>query len=818
MKLYICEKPNQGRAFADALNIKGGSKNGYIEGDGIIVTWCIGHLLKPYDPVDYGEEYKKWSLDVLPILPRDKWSYKANPSTKAQLKVVKELISKADEVVICSDPDREGELIVVSLLEKYKFTGKRTRVWTSALNSVTLKKAISESFDAKKKYNGYLSAMTRQKADWIHGMNLTRAMTVANKGKVEKVLSIGRVQTAILNIIVMRDLEIENFISKDYFEMSSTFKIGSKDNNQDIKANWVMPKTFIEEGEDKCLDRTKIEEVVNRITGKNAKITKKDVTRKIESAPLLYSLSELQKECDKKLGMTPAQTLEIAQSLYETHKATSYPRTDCQYLNLEQFNEIDQVFNAMIKSDNGIESLLLNADKKKKTKVWNTKKVEASAHHAIIPTIEKFNISALSDIEYKVYDLIRRRYIAQFYPEAESDSTNIEIICDNELFKTTGSIPILSGWKDILDKKSETKDLPNVNKGDELYDARPFLEIKKTKPPARYNASSILDVMLNPSKFVENKDSKNILKETDGIGTEATRAGILDLLTKREYTKNDKRNVISTTKGRMLIKYAPEQSKSVEMTAYWESQLLKIESGELDQAEFLSKQEEILTEILDEIKSGKCTFETSIDSLYNCPNCDSGLRKIKSKKNGKTYWVCTAGDQCKSIFQDSRGKPLYPKKVDQGSVEHICEVCKKDKLTRKISKKDTFYWQCEGSECKQFYSDDNMTPKIYKKEVVEQSDIKYKCFSCKKNDLERKKGQYGFYWNCSSCKTNFKDDNLKPIEPAPKPKSDYKCDKCKTGYLTIRKGAKGDFWGCNSFPKCKNTVKDDNGKPENFKK
>jgi len=815
MQLFICEKPSQAKDYAKALGIKGGQKQGYIQGDNLQITWCIGHLLTPLNPDDYGEQYKKWNLTELPILPRDKWDWKPNPQTKAQLKVVRELLKTAKEVVIASDADREGELIVVAILEKYKFQGSRTRVWTGALDKATLTKAIKNRKDAKETFNEYLSASTRQKADWIHGMNLTRGMSVINQGRVEGVLSIGRVQTAVLNFIVMRDLEIENFRASDFYDMTSTFQLSEGF----LKTEWNMPKSFLDPVDGRCIDKSKIEAVVAKVKGKDGIISKSEKTRKSESAPLLFSLSELQTECDAKYGIDVGETLTIAQALYETHKATTYPRSDCQYLNMEQFSEIGQVFAAMRKSDPNtkeITDFLDGADQTKKTKIWNSKKVADSAHHAIIPTLSPFNISALNDREAKVYDLIRRRYIAQFYPEAESDSTKIEITCEGEVFKASGTMPVSAGWKVVIGKKSESKELPVVNKGDTVTDAKPKIESKKTKPPARYTSGTLISTMKNAAKFVEDKNAKSILKGTEGIGTEATRSNIIDVLFARDYVKKDKKNVISTVKGRSLIEYAPAKAKSIEMTAFWESQLEQISKGKMLPSDFLSNQEIVLNEMLEEIKSGKCTFKKAIGSLYNCPKCQSGLRKIKSKKNNKTYWVCMAGDTCKTIFPDSRGKPFIPKPVDQGTVAHSCEICKTGKLERKLSQKSVNYWQCQEASCKQFYSDDNMIPKLYVKEVIEQGTAEHSCFECNKDKLERKKGQYGFYWKClgAKCGKNFKDKDMAPIKPAPKPTSEHKCPNCKPGRLIKRTGKKGDFWGCNAFPKCKTIVSDKDGNPD----
>lgn len=815
MKLYICEKPSQGRSYAEALNAKN-SRDGYIEdGNGIYITWCFGHLLTALDPVDYGEEYKKWGLKSLPLFPKEKWGTRVAKDKVKQYKVIKSLVDKADEIYIASDADREGEAIVVSLLEKMGYQGPRKRVWTGALDAETIRKAIKNSVDAKEKFVLYEAADTRMKADWIHGINLTRAMTVANQGFMEGIFSVGRVQTAVLNMIVKRDFEIENFKAKDYYEMSCLFNTPEGD----LKAGWNMPKSFLDEEEGKCLDKDKVKEVVDKLKGKDGEVTLSEKTRKKEAPPLLFSLSGLQKECNKLFGYDMKDVLDIAQSLYETHKATTYPRTDCEYINMEQFELVGKTFKAMANSDpsnSEIQDFIARSDQSKKSKAWNSKKV--TAHHAIVPNIANFDMNKLSEKEKKVYDLIRRRYIAQFFPDAESDSSKLEITCEGELFKLSGSMPVSAGWKEVIGKKAESKELPPLKKGDKVTNAKPKLETKKTKPPARYNDASLLEAMINAAKFVEDSKYKKLLKGTEGIGTEATRAGIVDILFQREYVKKQKKNIISTEKGRALIEVAPEQSKSIELTAYWESQLEKIANGELRPDAFLADQETLLNEMMDEIKSGKCTLKKAVGTLYSCPKCEAGLRQIKSKKNGKKYWVCGNKETCNAIYQDNRGKPAFPKKVDQGDTEHTCEVCKENKLTRRISKNNKFFWTCDGNECDAMYFDNEMIPKLIVKEEIDQGSEKHQCPHCKKADLIRKKGQYGMYWNCPSCKKNCKEDadTQKPILNLSKPKTDYKCPNCKEGYLVERNGKKGKFFGCNNFPKCKTIKSEKDGKPEGF--
>lgn len=858
MKLYICEKPSQGRDYAKALGIKGGSKEGYIESGDTRITWCIGHLLTPYDPNDYDENLKKWSLKQLPILPRDKWEYKPNPATKKQLKVVKKLIEEADEVVIASDADREGELIVVSLLEKYNFKGKRTRVFTGALDPNSINKAISRASDGKDSFNSYLEALTRQKADWVHGMNMTRGMTVANNGKIEGIFSVGRVQTPVLNLFVMRDLEIENFKSKDYFNIDCTFKV----DDALLKTSWKTPEEFLDPEEKKCLDKKIVDDVIAKIKGKNGVVTKSEKVRKKELAPLMYSLSELQMECNTKFGFTSDETLDIAQSLYETHKATTYPRTDSKFVNLEFFGLAKKTMECMRESDPGNEefnSFYERADLKKKTKVWDDSKVEA--HHAIIPNMVVFDINALNDKELKVYDLIKRRYLSQFFPDAESDSTSIEIECEKEIFRASASVSIVQGWKEVIGTKSKDKELPPIDKGQDVFDAKPKLDAKKTKPPARYTEATILKAMLDAGKLVDGKEEKEALNDAKGIGTEATRGNILKTLRDRGFVKLNKKDYISTEKGRSLIALVPEEAKSIEMTAFWETELKKIGQGKKEYTVFLNEQEKLLNKMLDKIRSGECTLKSAVGSLYNCPNCESALRKTKkSEKTGKIYWRCMNSESCGTIFNDNRGKPLFPKKVDQGEKEYFCDCSKK--LTRKYSDaKNLYYWKCPDRECSIFYTDNDMTPVKFEKKIIEQPKNLIECPHCKKDNLERKEGQYGFYYNCKSCSTNYPEKNGemapdipetteyecphckkanlikkngqygeyfscikckkntkmdksgKPILPET---SEYKCKECKTGHMIKKNGSKGEFYACNNYPKCKTSVPIVDGKPEGY--
>jgi len=816
MQLYICEKPSQAEEYAKVLDIPRKTKSqGFFSNGKITITWGYGHLLEMYQPGEYDERYKKWKLEDLPIVP-EKFKLRPKESTSKQYKVVKDLISKAIEVVIATDADREGEVIAVSLLEHNNFKGSRKRVWTGALDAKTLKKAIANMKDGATTHDLYLAGVARQRLDWLMGLNLTRGMSVANNGKVEGSMPTGRVQTPTLNLVYMRDMEIENFKSKDYFELSCLF---SNDNGK-FEAQWQIPEKHLDPEENKyCLDKKVIDEVAKKINQKDGKIITSQKVRKKEKHPLLFSLSALQKEASSKYGFSAKETLDIAQSLYEKHKATTYPRTDSQHMNVEQYKEAKGVLDAVKKTDQKseeISKLIDNADTSIKSQAWNDSKV--TAHHAIAPTGTPADIAKMDDKEKKIYDLVRRKYIAQFYPLAESDTTTIIVECEDEKFKTSGTIPIIQGWKIAFpDKKTNSEELPLLNEGETVLAEKPKPLSKKTQPPSRYSEGTLIDAMKSPAKFISDEKLKKVLRDVKGIGTEATRGNIIANLIHYNYLEVNKKQIITTPKGRMLIELVPELAKNIETTAYWETELEKISEGKNTVQNMITTQLEDLKIMIQDIKDGKCTTKETVGMKYKCPHCDSGLKKLKSKKTGKHFWVCMDRDNCNTILPDNRGKPgKPPEKVDQGSVEHFCDDCKE----RLIRKKGQYgiYWQCGGSECRKIYKEKDGVPVDKNTPDIEQGDVEHFC-PTDKNKLIRKEGKFGKYWNCSKCSTNYKED---PKKEAPilvkkeKPTSNFTCPNCKKGKLVERKGPKGVFWGCNSFPKCKTIVSDNSGKPEGF--
>lgn len=767
--VYICEKPDQGLDYGKALGFKDLNKSkGFIQDKDTIITWAIGHLIRLCEPFEYDEKYKYTkSLDELPIIP-DKFRFtlsdrKEEEYKKRQFNIVKNILKSATEVIIATDADREGETIGREILEFSGYKGKTSRVLVNSLDQKGILKGISLKQDASLTENLYRSGVSRTTADWFIGINLSRAVTLANKSMIDGNLPVGRILSPTVNLVYLRDMEIENFKSKDYYDVSAIFE-----NKEKVKLNtsWVIPKKLLDEIEEKLLIKEEAQKVIDKCKNKEGIVTKSEKKRKTTEAPLPFSLLTLQSKCYSEFGYKADQVLTLAQSLYEKHKATTYPRTDCNYLPTSQFSEVDDVLKAIGNSDSGnakLQEYLSKCDKRKKSLAWNDSKL--TAHHAIIPTTTPCNVSRMTTEELNVYDLIRRTYVAQFLPKYEYDSTTLEIECEGELFKVSGTVPAIQGWKIVLDDKDKKEEeLPLLKTGEKIKCIDAKVDSKKTKPPARFNNSTLIQAMTDAAKFIENPELKKILKSTKGLGTVATQGNIVKNTLKYEYIREDKNNYITTEKGRLLMEACPDMIKSIETSAYWESMLEEIATGEKTPEHFFEIQKKALIEIISDMKEGKYRIKNAVGMVYQCPKCNAGLKRIKSKKNGKFYWLCMDNVECKSIFPDNRGKP----------------------------------------------------GETIEREVIEQGTKEHKCVTCSEL-LVRKKGQYGFYWQCSgaTCKQNYKDDNMVPLVIVKKEiKKDYQCPVCKKGYL-VERGAEGKkFWGCSAFPKCKTIKKDDGGKPE----
>lgn len=673
MRLFLCEKPSQAKDIGKVLGVLDGRFDGYFQKGDTAVTWAFGHILSQAMPAAYGEEFADFgNITALPVLPQQ-WKMEIQPKAVKQFKIIKGLLAKAGEVVIATDADREGEVIGREILEYCGYRGKVSRFWTSGLDPASVKKALASIKPGRQTETLYQAGLARGRADWLVGMNLSRAYTVAYSagfGK-EHTLSIGRIQTPTLNLVVRRDHTIENFQPYPYYVLSAVFQTASK---EQFAAQWQIPDE-LKNSDGLCTDKLFVENLAKQLANATGRVVSAKTERKKTPAPLPYSLSALQKEAGKKLGISASKVLKIAQELYEKHKITSYPRTPCRYLPKSQQTEVIDVFAAIAAIDSSLAPVLAKADPNRASRVWNDAQVNKHSHHAIIPTMTaKFDLSVLDKTEREIYLMIRNRYIAQFYLDYEYDATVIVAESCGQQFKATGQIPKIQGWKAWLGKtedesgnENENTVLPAVSDGQELTVTGSKPESKKTAPPPRFTESTLLDEMQTLSDFLKTVDDeqiKKILRSTEGLGTEATRANIIDRLFEMGYIEKQKGKIVSTEKGRKLIAQIPAMVADPVTTAKWELALAGIESGKLTMADFMAYQEDLIQQLVDQAKAdavkrpkvAKPAASAQPNNIAKnkagdtCPDCGGTLQE-KALKNApeKKYLGCSKYPECKHL-------------------------------------------------------------------------------------------------------------------------------------------------------------------------
>ncbi|MFC1113698.1 DNA topoisomerase III [Pasteurella multocida] len=617
MRLFIAEKPSLARAIADVLPKPHQRGDGFIKcGADDYVTWCVGHLLEQAEPDAYDPKFKQWRLEHLPIIP-EKWQLIPRKDVHKQLKIVEKLIHQADILINAGDPDREGQLLVDEVFSYANLSVDKLnqiqRCLISDLNPSAVEKAVNKLQSNRNFIPLATSALARARADWLYGINMTRAYTLRGRqAGYQGVLSVGRVQTPVLGLIVRRDLEIENFKAKDFFEVFahiqaetpekiSALSAQEKADIPQFKALW-QPSKACEDYQDedgRVLSLGLAENVVKRITQQPAEVVEYVDKREHESAPLPYSLSALQIDAAKRYGLSAQEVLDICQRLYETHRLITYPRSDCRYLPEEHFAERTKVFQAISRHISDYQPLPDMLNPEQKNRCWNDKKVEA--HHAIIPTAKNIPIN-LNQREWQIYHLIARQYLIQFCPDAEYRKSKITLNIAGGTFIAQARNLQLAGWKQLLGKEDSDEQqeplLPVVKKGQILFCEKGEIVSKKTQPPKPFTDATLLSAMTGIARFVQDKELKKILRETDGLGTEATRAGIIELLFKRGFLYKKGRNIHSTETGRILIQALPDVATQPDMTAHWESQLTSISQKEMSYQQFMSTLTNFLPELM----------------------------------------------------------------------------------------------------------------------------------------------------------------------------------------------------------------------------
>ncbi|MCX8649697.1 DNA topoisomerase III [Gilliamella sp. B2776] len=616
-RLFIAEKPSLARAIADVLPKPHQKGNGFIRAsNGDVVSWCIGHLLEQATPEIYDERFKKWSLDDLPIMP-EKWILIPKRSTEKQFNILVDLIKSAKQIVHAGDPDREGQLLVDEVLNYCQLSPEKRKTIKRCLISDLNASAVEKSLEQLRSNQDFVplstSALARARADWLYGMNMSRVCTlVGQKNGYRGVLSIGRVQTPILGLVVRRDLEIAQFVPKPFYEVIAILQ--TKD-NETFKAKWQPSEACepYQDEEGRVLVKALAENVCQRIKDKSGIIDKVSNKKKELAPPMLFNLSALQIEMAKKTGLSAQEVLDICQSLYEKHKLITYPRSDCRFLPEDHLKQIHGVKSAIENNCPDLQTAIDNANFSLRSKVWNDKKVEA--HHAIIPTLRKVNMGSLSNNEQVVYQVVATQYLAQFYPAYQYAELQIDVEIQGGKFISKNNQMIDEGWKALFRSKnaqldSNTEDnvgkdflINLIQKGEHVQCIDTELLSKETQPPRPFTDATLLAAMTGIARFVKDPEIKKILRETDGLGTEATRASIIELLFKRQFLIRKGKSIYSTEVGKNLILSLPDIMSMPDMTAHWELQLEEISKKSFSYQQFMQELSLSLSDLIDQMKN-----------------------------------------------------------------------------------------------------------------------------------------------------------------------------------------------------------------------
>lgn len=642
--LILTEKPSVARDIARVLNIKN-VKNGYIESDKYIVTWCIGHLVGLAYPSVYDDKYKFWKLEDLPIIP-DEFKYQVLEETKEQFYIIKNLLNNNDtsDIIIATDAGREGELIARLVIKKAKCNKPIKRLWISSMTDEAILKGFENLKDSKEYYNLYKSAESRAIADWLIGINASRKYSIEHCFK----LTLGRVQTPTLAMIVQRQNEINNFVPTPYFEIYAKY-----DN--------FTGKYINNENESKIDTIDKAEEIIKKVKGNVGQVVFIEKKKKIKNNPLQFDLTELQRQANRQFGLTAQETLNIAQSLYEKHKLTTYPRTDSRYLSTDMVNTFPEVLNNI--KINFFEKEINDILSKGNFNINCINDSKVTDHHAIIPTTKKADLSQLSSMELNIYKMICTRFVSAFLPIHQFEETIIRININNELFISKGISVIDNGWLSIekdMEAEEKVEKLPLLNEKDYVNVIDIYRVDKKTSPKKPFNEATLLSAMENAGQFIDDEELKEQLKEK-GLGTPATRASIIEKLIHEEYIIRKGKSLIPTTKGINLISIVPEELTSPKLTGEWEYKLNKIAKGKLDANDFLNEIKTFTKFIVNSKKSNNINFEKENiqkdkEIIGICPRCNKNIYE-----NDKSFYCEGFKDNPKCSFYLWKDNKLFGK-------------------------------------------------------------------------------------------------------------------------------------------------------------
>lgn len=623
--LVIAEKPSVARDIGRVLKCtKNGS--GFLEGGQYVVTWGLGHLVTLADPEDYDPKYKTWKMEDLPMMP-EHFKLEVIRQTQKQYHAVKSQIHRKDigEIIIATDAGREGELVARLILEKAGSKKPVKRLWISSVTD----KAIREGFAHLRRGEDYKplydAALCRAEADWLVGMNATRALTC----KYNAQLSCGRVQTPTLAIVAKQEEKIRKFVPETFYGLNAYAK--------GITLMWSDQKS----GSSRTFDKNRIQEIKKKVTGKEAVITEMKTSRKKTFPPLLYDLTELQKDAYRRFGFSPKETLNIMQRLYENHKVLTYPRTDSRYISSDIVPTLkDRVQACAVGPYRKAAGKVFKGPFTKDAPFVNDKKV--SDHHAIIPTEQFVQLEHMTGEERKIYDLVIKRFLAALYPPAEFEEIKITAVIEGETFTAKGRKVLKEGWREVYSQEEdpdEEQDMPKafppMEKGKHIQGLSFTVTEGKTKPPARFNEGTLLAAMERPAAYMETQDKKaaKTLGETGGLGTVATRADIIDKLFGSFLLEKKGSEIYLTSKAKQLLELVPEDLKKPELTADWEMKLSRIADGKMKRGTFMHEIRDYANSLTEEIRTGEGIFRH--DNLTNtkCPVCGKRMLKVQGKKS-----------------------------------------------------------------------------------------------------------------------------------------------------------------------------------------
>lgn len=627
--IVLAEKPSVARDYARVLNCHK-KANGYFEGPNHIVTWALGHLVTLAEPHHYDPKYKEWRIEDLPMMP-EKMKLKVIGKTSPQFRTITNLMKRNDvgEFIIATDAGREGELVARWIMKLGAWRNKPfKRLWISSQTDAAIKDGFKNLKPGNNYNNLFQAAVCRAEADWLIGLNVTRALTC----KFNAQLTAGRVQTPTLAMIINRENEIKNFKPKDFWMIEADFG--------DYKGTWRT-----KDGNNKFYDRAKAEEMIKKLNGHFGIIMNVNVESKADPPPLAYDLTELQRDANNRYNFSAKKTLSITQSLYESHKLVTYPRTDSRHITSDMVGTIPQRLKAMaVGPYSAMAQKLLKEPLNPGKRLVDDKKV--SDHHAIIPTEQSLKIADLTEDERKIYDLIARRFITVLSPPFRYEQTTIVTVVSGERFYTKGRVVKDLGWKKISqpfeekdeqDKELGGQSLKHLQKGAKKNVKKLNLIQDKTTPPARYTEATLLSAMESPGKFIDDASLRESIKQ-GGLGTPATRADIIEKLVGNYYVERQGRSMVPTSTGFQLIELVPEALRSPELTAQWEMRLSNIAQGNEKTWDFMKGIRESAQALVDSVKVDTSTFKLDNLTKTPCPMCGKKMMQVKEK--GRNVLVC----------------------------------------------------------------------------------------------------------------------------------------------------------------------------------